>query len=116
MDGEEHRLQKFATHLHVGADLESGADHIVVAVGLHHGHAVLLLILAYLAAHAHTLGEHFEQLIVDLVDLLSQEGEVFGRPAGVAHHEGVEDEVEYLGGELLGGVAPGLVRGCSGSR
>ena len=67
-------------------DTTLGED-LVVARGLEDGHVVLLLVVAYLAAYAHTLGEDVHDLVVELVNLLTQADESLGGGVLVADDE-----------------------------
>ena len=84
-------------------------EYLVVAVGLQHGHVVLLLVLPYLAAYAHTLGQQVHQLIVEFVYLLAQCLYALCGNAVVADDEQREYVVQHVGRHLLLGVAPRLV-------
>ena len=47
-------------------------ENLGVALGLHDGHALLLLVFTHLARDAHTAGEQLDEVVVHLVNLLTQ--------------------------------------------
>ena len=101
-----HELGIHATEGTLGSTL---VQNLVVSIGLQHRHVMLLLVLTDLAAHLHTLGKQVHQLVVELIDLLTQLGDALRLRVLIADDEQREDVVEHIGRHLLLGVAPGLI-------
>jgi hypothetical protein len=55
-------------------------------------------------------------LLIAIVNLLAQFGEVLCRLRLIADDEGVEDVVEHVGRDLLCGITPGIVGSRSATR
>ena len=68
----KHFLHEIGTHAHFHSQRYAVVKDVVGAGRLHYRHAVLLFVLADFARHTHTLVEHLEQFVVELVDLLAQ--------------------------------------------
>ena len=84
-------------------------EYLGVALGLDYGEAVVFLVLAYLATDGHAACKEVDEVVVYLVDALAEGGEGGGEVDVVAYDEHGEDVVEYVGGDLLAGIAPGFV-------
>ena len=106
VDGLEDSFDELGAHAAEGGLCSALVEDLVVAGGLQHGHPVLLLEGAYLAAHTHALGEYLDELVVALVDLCAELCEVLRGVLLVADDEEAEDVAEHVGGHLLGGIAP----------
>ena len=72
MDILEHMRHELRIHATEGTLGTTLVQDLVVTVGLQHRHIVLLLILSDLTTHTHTLRQQLHQLVVELVDLLTQ--------------------------------------------
>ena len=72
VDVLEYLLGKLVAHAEEGALHTALVEYLVVTSGLEDLYVVFLLILTYLTTYAHTLGEEFHEVVVDLVDLLSE--------------------------------------------
>ena len=70
---------------------------------------MLLLVLANLAAHTHTLGKEFHQAVVEFVNLLTQFVNTLSGDSLRTHYEQSENVVKHIGSNLLLGVAPCVV-------
>ena len=73
-----HRFNEVATHAQLFGLVVALTHHCAVALCLHDLHVVLLLVLPYFAGYGHAPAQHLEQLIVALVDVLTQQRQVFG--------------------------------------
>ena len=70
---------------------------------------MLLFVASDLAADVHTLGQQFHQLVIQLVNLLTQLLDVLSGDVFIADDEQREDVVKHLRCHLLLGIAPCLV-------
>ena len=84
-------------------------ENLAVAGRLEHGHVVLLLVLPYLAADTHTLGEQFHELVVKFINLLAQRSDALGGVGLAANNQQRKYIVEHIWCDLLLCVAPSLV-------
>ena len=106
MDQLEDASYKLAVHT---AERTLGTtlfEYLVVAGSLKDSHVVLLLILTDFTAYAHTLGEKIHQLVVELVNLMTELSDALGGSCLTAHYKQRENIVEHIGGNLLLGIAP----------
>ena len=71
---------------------------------------MLLLVLTNLTAHTHALSQQIHQLVVQLVNLLTQLGDTLGSGLLIADYQQAQDVVEYIRCYLLLGIAPSLIR------
>ena len=84
-------------------------QNLVVAVGLQHGHVVLLLVLTNLAANSHALCQQVHQLVVKLVNLFTQLCYTLGSGLLVADYQQTQNIVKHIGCNLLLSITPSLV-------
>ena len=70
--GFEHFFDKVGIHAAQGALRAALLQNLVVAARLKDGYAVLLLVSTNFAGHAHTLGQHLDQVVVTFVNLRAQ--------------------------------------------
>lgn len=84
-------------------------EDFVVASGLQDGHVMFLFVSADFSCHTHSLGQLLDKIVVTFVNLLTQFAEVLGALRFLADDEQVEDVVQHIRSDLLGGVAPGTV-------
>ncbi len=90
-------------------------ENLVVAVGLYDGHIVLLLVGTNLAAYTHTLSQEIHQLVVALINLTAQLMQTLCRIMLITNYEEAQDVIQDIWSNLLLGIAPCIVRRCSGS-
>ena len=110
MDILEYVCYKLGVHTTERALGTTLVQNFVVAVGLQHRHVVLLLVLTNLTAHTHALCQQLHQLVVKLVNLLTQLGDTLGSGLLVADNQQAQNVVKYIWCYLLLGIAPSLVR------
>jgi hypothetical protein len=102
-----YEIGAYATEYALGTAL---VEDFVVTLRLYDGHVVVLFVTSDFTADAHTFGEHLQNLVVAVVNLFTQFRQAFGGFGGVTDDEPVEDEVQYVGRNLLFGIAPCIVR------
>jgi len=71
---------------------------------------VFLFVGADFTGYTHPFGQFLDKVIVAFVNLLAQFAEVFGALCLLADNEQVENVVQYIRRNLLGGIAPCAVR------
>ena len=94
LEDMSHELRPHTAEGTLGTTL---AENLVVARSLKNSHVVLTLVLANLAAHAHTLSQQFHELVVEFVDLLTQLVDALGCGVLVANDKERENVVEHVG-------------------
>ena len=80
-------LDKLRVHTTERALCSTLVENLVIAYCLKNSHVVLLLVLANLAAHTHTLGKKFHQAVVEFVNLLAQFVNALGGDSLRTHYE-----------------------------
>ena len=106
MDFLEHLGNEFAVHSTEGTLGAALFKNLVVSSSLKDSHIVLLLVLSDFAAYSHTLGEKIHKLVVEVVNLMTEQCDALGGYCLAAHNKQREDIVEDIGSNLLLGVAP----------
>ena len=71
---------------------------------------MLFLILPYLPAHSHSLGKKVHQLVVKLINLLTQSLYSFCGDSIITHDEKRQNIIKHIRCNLLLSIAPGIVR------
>ncbi len=87
MDALEHLGDELGGHTRQGSLHATLLQNLVVATRLQYRHIMFLLVLAYLAAHTHTLGQELHQLVVNLVNLLTHLLDALRRDMFVADNQ-----------------------------
>ena len=85
-------------------------ENLVIASRLKNRHIVFLLVGLDFTGYAHPFGQFLDKVIIAFVNLLTQFAEVFGALRLLADNEQVENVVQYIRRNLLGGIAPRAVR------
>ena len=85
-------------------------QYLAVAFRLHHRQSMLLLIQTYLTRDAHASGQKVNQIVVNLVNLLTQRCQRSRKVNGIAYNQHRQDIIQYIRRHLLRCVTPGLVR------
>ena len=100
---------EFWTHATESSLRTTLVKNLVVTVGLHDGHVVLLLVSTNLTAYTHTFSQKIHQLVVEFIDLSTQSMQALGRIMLVTNYKKTEDIIEYLWCNLLLSIAPRII-------
>ena len=100
---------ELGTHATKNALRATLIEYLIVTRCLKHGHVVLFLILSYLTADSHSLCKKLYELVVQLVNLLTQSVYSLGCHRLIAYDQKTENIVEHIRSDLLFGIAPRVV-------